>query len=155
MSVCSAPAFLCNHTPQDPDFDVTPQTIEQPKSMTDVELSCFEHSKGTGRSRKMTEKGKAHQLEIKLANRNCAFKRLKKQIERINTLRDSPETTLEQLEEERFHLDQLKDKFNEAHKDFDDLLEFEEERNASYQWFDIRDRNSSSVELESANASKH
>ena len=88
----------------------------------------------------MTEKGKAHQLEIKLTNRNSAFKRLKKQIERINALRDSPETTLEQLEEERFYLDQLKDEFNDAHKDFDDLLELEEERNASYHWFDIRDR---------------
>lgn len=88
----------------------------------------------------MTEKGKAHQLEFKLTNRNSAFKRLKKQIERINALRDSPETTLEQLEEERFYLDQLEDEFNDAHKDFDDLLELEEERNASYQWFDIRDR---------------
>ena len=76
MSVCSAPAFLRNHTAQDPDFNATPQTIEQPKSVTSVELSRFEHSKGTGRRRKMTEKGKAHQLEIKLANRNSAFKRL-------------------------------------------------------------------------------
>lgn len=140
MSVRSAPAFLRNHTPQDPDFGATPQTFDPPKSVTGVEPSRFEHSKGTERRRQMTEKGKAHQLEIKFTNRNSAFKRLKKQIERINALRDSPGTTLEQLEEERFYLDQLKDEFNDAHKDFDDLLELEEERNASYHWFDIRDR---------------
>ena len=135
MSICSAPAFLHNHTPQDPDFDMTPQTIEPPKSVTGVELSRFEQSKKTGRRRKMTEKGKAHQLEIKLANRNSAFKRLKKQTERINALR----VTLEQLEEDKFHLDQLKDDFKDAHKDFDNFLELEEERNASYQWFEIWD----------------
>ena len=123
MSICSAPAFPCNHKPQDPDFDATTQTIEPPKTMTGIELSCFEESKRTGRRRKMTEKGKAHQLEIKLANQNSAFERIRKQIERINVLLGSPDTTLEQLEEEKFHLDQLKDDFNDAHKDFDDLLE--------------------------------
>lgn len=116
MSICSAPAFFCEDTPQNPDFDATPQTIEPPKSVTGVKPSRFEHAKTTGRRRKMTEKGKAHQLEIKLANRNSAFKRLKKQIERINALHDSPETTLEQIEE-RFHLDQLKDECNVTHKD--------------------------------------
>jgi len=141
LSICSAPAFFCEDTPQDPDFDATPQTIEPlPKSVTGVKTSRFEHAKTRGRRRKMTEKGKAHQLEIKFANRNSAFKRLKKQIERIIALHDSPETILEQLEEERFHLDQLKDEFNDAHKDFDDLLEFEEERNTSYQWFNIWDQ---------------
>ena len=39
-----------------------------------------------------------------------------------------------------FNLDHLKDEFDDAHKDFDDLLELEEERNASYHWFDIRGR---------------
>ena len=107
--------------------------------MTGIEPSRFEHAKKTGCRRKMTEEGKAHQLGIKLVNRNSAFRRLKKQIERINALHDSLETTPEQLEE-RFHLDQLKNEFNDAHKDFDDLLEFEEERNTSYQWFDNRDR---------------
>ena len=122
MSICSALAFLCNHTPQDPHFDATTQTIDPRKTMTGIELSCFEESKRTGRRRKMTEKGKAHQLEIKLANQNSTFERIRKQIERINALRDSPDTTLAQLEE-KFHLDQLKDDFNDVHKDFDDLLE--------------------------------
>ena len=39
-----------------------------------------------------------------------------------------------------FNLDHLKDEFDDAHKDFDDLLELEEERNALYHWFDIRGR---------------
>ena len=42
-------------------------------------------------------------------------------------MHDSPKTAIEQLEE-RFHLDRLKDEFNDAQKDYDDLLEFEEER---------------------------
>ena len=45
--------------------------------------------------------------------------------------------TLEQ--EERFHLDQLRNEFNGARKDYDVLLELEEEKNSSYQLFDIQD----------------
>ena len=103
----------------------------------------------------MTEKGKAHQVEIKLTNRNSAFKRLKKQIERINALHDSPETTHEQLEEERFYLNQLKDEFNDAHKDL--TICWNSRRKGTLRitglisWIE----NSLSVELESANASKH
>ena len=73
----------------------------------------------------MTEKGKAYQLGIKQANRDCALAKLKKQIEKINIMRD---------------LDRLKDEFNDAQKAYDDLLESPEEKDASYQWFDIRDR---------------
>ena len=34
----------------------------------------------------------------------------------------------------------MKDEFNDAQKAYDDLLESPEEKDASYQWFDIRDR---------------
>jgi len=81
-----------------------------------------------------------HQVDIKLAGRNSAFNRLKKQIERINKLHVSSETTIEQLEETRFHLDKLKDEFNDTQKGYDDLLESEEEKEASYHWFDMWDR---------------
>ena len=53
----------------------------------------------------MTEKGKAYQLGIKQANRDCALAKLKKQIEKINIMRD---------------LDRLKDEFNDAQKAYDD-----------------------------------
>ena len=55
-------------------------------------------------------------------------------------MRDLPETTIEQLASERDYLDRLKDEFNDAQKAYDDLLESPEEKDASYQWFDIRDR---------------
>ena len=76
----------------------------------------------------MTEKGLAYQLETKLCNRNSAFKKLKQQMDKINVLRDLPETTIEQLEEERFKLDNLKDKFNTAFKEHDDLIQSEKEK---------------------------
>ena len=74
----------------------------------------------------------AYQMEIKLSSRNFAFKRLKKQIERINELCVLSETTIEQLEEARFHLDKLKDEFNDTQKEYDDFLESEEEKEDLY-----------------------
>ena len=100
----------------------------------------MENSKEAGGKRNLTEKELAYHLEIKLVKRNTAFKKLKKQIQKINALRTSPETEIEQFEEERFYLDRLKDDFNDAHKEYDDLLKSDEEKQASYQWFDIRDR---------------
>ena len=61
-------------------------------------------------------------------------------MDKINVLRDLPETTIEQLEEERFKLDNLKDKFNTAFKEHDDLIQSEKEKEDSYRRFDIRDR---------------
>ena len=107
--------------------------------MAGVELSRFEFSKTTGRRRVMTEKGLAYQLETKLSNRNSAFKKLKHQMDKINMLRDLPETTIEQLEEERFKLDNLKDKYNTTFKEHDDLIQSEKEKEDSYRRFDIRD----------------
>ena len=88
----------------------------------------------------MTEKGKAYQLGIKQANYNCALAKLNKQIEKINIMLDLPETTIEALASERDYLDRLKDEFNDTQKVYNDLLESPEEKDASYQWFDICDR---------------
>ena len=140
MSVVSAPAFVRDNTPPDLDFEATPQTAKPPKSVAGVEPSRFENSKTEGRRRNLTEKGLAYQLETKLANRNSALKKLKQQMDKVNMLRDTPETTIEQLDEERFHLDRLKDAFNDAFKEHDDLLLTEKEKEDSYRWFDIRDR---------------
>ena len=137
MSIVSAPAF---HGSPGPEIDTTPQTKKPPKSVTGKQPSHFETSKTPGRRRNMTEKGLAYLLKIKLANRSSAFKKLKEQMEKILALRDSPETEIEQLEGEKFYLDHLKDEFNDAHLEYDDLLELEEEKEASYRWFDIRDR---------------
>ena len=140
MSVVSAPAFVHDNRSADRDFESMPQTAKPPRSVTGVAPSHFQNSKPEVRRRNLTEKGLAYQLEIKLANRNSALKRLKQQMDKVNVLRDMPETTIEQLDEERFQLDRLKDAFNDAFKEHDDLLLTEKEREDSYRWFDVRDR---------------
>jgi len=47
-------------------------------------------------------------------------------------MHDSPDAPIEQLEEERLYLDRFKDEFDVANKEHDNLLELEEEREASY-----------------------
>ena len=142
MSVVSAPAFVRDNRSADLDFESMPQTAKPPKSVTGVTPSRFQNSKTEVRRRNLTEKGLAYQLEIKLANQNSALKRLKQQMDKVNVLRDMPETTIEQLDEERFQLDRLKDAFNDAFKEHDDLLltQKEKEDSYSYRWFDVRDR---------------
>ena len=108
------------------------------KSITSV--PSFISKTEAPRTRKMTEKGKPSQLGIKQANCDCALAKLKKQIEKINLMCDLPEATMEQLASERDYLDRLKDEFNDAQKAYDDLLESPEEKYASYQWFNICDR---------------
>ena len=137
MSVFSV-AYLRNHTPTPIGDNAPKQTHPASNSVTSVTSSISKTE--APRSRKMTEKGKAYQLGIKQANRDCALAKLKRQIEKINLMRDLPETTIEQLASERDYLDRLKDEFNDAQKAYDDLLESPEEKDASYQWFDIRDR---------------
>lgn len=129
MSTSSAPAFIPNIVSfHGPDVDETTGTFEPSESDIGIGSSHLKHSKTTKRLQKMTEKRMAYQMEIKLSSWNFAFKRLKKQIERINELCVLSETTIEQLEEARFHLDKLKDEFNDAQKEYDDLLESEEEK---------------------------
>ena len=112
MSVDSAPisfTYLRNRT-SNPVLDASPQLqAHETASVTGIKPGTFVKSKSSGRRKKMTERGKAYQLELKFANRNSAYKRLKEQIEIINAIRDSPGTEIEQLEAERDHLDQLKD----------------------------------------------
>ena len=122
MSIVSAPAFFRNDASPEPEFEATPQ-LELPKIGAGVEPSRLKNSKTTVRSRKMTEEGMAYHLEIKLANRNSAYRRLKQQMEKINAMRDLPDAPIEQLEEERLYLDRFKDEFDVAHKEHDDLLE--------------------------------
>ena len=61
-------------------------------------------------------------------------------MDQVNLLRDTPETTIERLDEERFQLDRLTDAFNDTFKEHNELLVTEKEKEDSYQWFDVRDR---------------
>ena len=140
MSVVSAPASVRNNAGPDLDFEPMPQTTKPPKSVADPEPSRFQNSRTEERRRKLTEKGLAYRLQSKLVNRNFALKKLQQQMDKVNLLRDAPETTIERLDEERFQLDRLKDAFNDAFKEHDELLLTEKEKEDSYRWFDVRDR---------------
>ena len=104
MSVFSV-AYLRNHTPTPTRDNAPKQTHPASKSVTSVTSSISKTE--APRTRKMTEKGKAYQLGIKQANRDCALAKLKRQIEKINIMRDLPETTIEQLALERDYLDRF------------------------------------------------
>ena len=47
---------------------------------------------------------------------------------------------MNELDAGRDQLDKLKDDFNEPHQAFDELLEADSERENSYRWFDLGDR---------------
>ena len=93
------------------------------------------------RERQLSMKGRAYQLEISDKNKNASYLKLKKQISKINDYVREPQITdLNLLHSEREKLDSQKDEMNQAYRAFDCLVETEEERNTSYRWFDIRDR---------------
>lgn len=98
------------------------------------------------RERKMTEKGKLYQIEIRNKNRNKAHIALTKHIALIfETIQQKPD--LEALGNLRDELDSLKDQFNEAQRAYDDTLESEKAKNESYMWFDLRDRETTECRL--------
>ena len=90
------------------------------------------------RERKLTEKGRAYEIEKLDRKRHNAYTAMSKQIKEIRqSLND---VDLKALEVERDQLDKLKEAFNEAQRAFDDMLDTEESKQASYHWFDFRDR---------------
>ena len=75
MSVFSV-AYLRNNTPTPTGDNAPKQTHLASKSVTSVTSSISKTE--ALRTRKMTEKGKAYQLGIKQANRDCVLAKLKK-----------------------------------------------------------------------------
>ena len=78
----------------------------------------------------------------KHANENvkASSTKLRQEIEKIKELISSSGTPWETLNRKRDTLDQIKEEFNDAHHALHYLLESEEEKEASYRYFDIRDR---------------
>ena len=77
--------------------------------------------------------------QIKLTEKGKAYAALSKQIKKIRQSLDD-NTSLETLESERDYLDKLKDALNEAQKAIDEMIDNEKDKQDSYHWFDIRDR---------------
>ena len=95
--------------------------------------------KGT-RKRNLTEKGKQYQRDILDSKVKASSTKLRQEIEKIKELISSSSTSWETLNRERDTLDQIKDEFNVAHHELQYLLKSEEEKEASYQYFDLHDR---------------
>ena len=89
---------------------------------------------------KFSEKGKAFWKDVRNKNRESAFRKLKKKFHHIKKLCEGPEPNLEALEAERNKLDSLKEELNEAHHAYEELLDTLVEKEGSYRWFDVRDR---------------
>ena len=110
-----------------PDRDVLESVTQQGKNVTNT------------RDRKLTEKGETYKRETLERNRNTAYRKMANQMkEIIASLEENMGIQL--LTAERDILDSLKEELNQAFKEYHDTMTNEEEKQASYQWFDIRDR---------------
>lgn len=136
MSIVSAPedlTFLHRHENDNilPEARVTARSVVGDWSV---------RNDPNKRKTKLSERGKVFFTEMKYKNRDLAYKQLRRQIDSIKELNDHPLSNVELLESERHKLDLLKDKFNEAQRAYDVVLATDTEKEQSYRWFDIRDR---------------
>ena len=107
------------------EFEGAPQTSSQIKET---------------RERKPTEKGRQYQRDILDSKVKASSTKLRQEIEKIKELISSNRTSWGTLHRERDTLNQIKDEFNVAHHELQYLLESKEEKEALYQYFDLRDR---------------
>lgn len=127
MSIASAPEDLAPFLDED---------LENVVPIAQSELNV----KISKRKQKFSAKGKSFLKELRAKGKETAFRNLKRKLDRIKKLREDPQTELEVLEVERNELDSLKDVFNQACYAYENLLDSSAEREESYQWFDVRDR---------------
>lgn len=91
------------------------------------------------RNRKLTEKGKEYLIETLRHHRDAAKKRLARQMKKVNSFVDEVED-IERITSQTEELDLLKEDLNQAFKQYHELMETEEDREASYKLFDVTDR---------------
>ena len=105
----------------------------------DVDIVAREEFATRDRNRKQTEKGQEFWLEALRSHRDTASRRISRRIQKIcSTLENIKD--IQVLSQEIEDLDLLKEDLNQAFTDFHEHVEGEEDRAASYQWFDLRDR---------------
>ena len=131
MSIASAPEDLASFLDEDTDGD-RENVVPIAQSELNVKISK--------RKQKFSEKGKSFLKELRAKRKETAFRNLKRKLDHIKKLREDPQTELEVLEVERNELDSLKDVFNQACYTYESLLDSPAEREESYQWYDVRDR---------------
>ena len=91
------------------------------------------------RNFKQTEKGQEFWLEVLRGHGDTASRKISRRIQKIcctlENIKDI-EVLTQQIED----LDLLKEDLNQAFNEFHEYVEGEKDRAASYQWFDLRDR---------------
>jgi len=106
-----------------------------------VSRSEFEVEGTVSKRKKMlTKKGKAFLKQLKSKQRQQAFLALTKEINTTRAQCEEPDINLEDLAYQRDVLDRLKDTLNEAQQAYDNVLENSSEREESYRWYDIKER---------------
>lgn len=131
MSIASAPENLASFLDKDTDED-----LENVVPIAQSELNF----KISNQKQKFSEKGKSFLKELRAKRKETAFRNLKRKLDHIKKLCEDPQTELEVLEVERNELVSLKDIFNQACYTYETLLDSPAEKEESFQWYDIRDR---------------
>ena len=94
------------------------------------------------RERKSTEKEREYKRELLDTKRKKCSSNLRKQLDKIKELLDCDQPAWVSLQLACDNLDKIKEEFNDAHREFHKFLDSEEERESSYRWFDLQDRES-------------
>ncbi|KAK2549803.1 hypothetical protein P5673_029624 [Acropora cervicornis] len=116
---------LCNSPHLESDFltDIMQQT-------ENVTSAC---------DRRLIEKGQKYKTEMLERHRNTVYRRMANQMKEISASLEE-NMGIQLLTVQRDNLDSLKEELNQAFKEYHDTMINEEETQASYQWFDLRDR---------------
>ena len=92
------------------------------------------------RERKQTMKGREYKKETLEKRRRTCSSNLQKHLDSIRELLNCDEPPWASLQLARDNLDKIKNEFNDAHYEFYEYIDSEEERQTAYQWFDVQDR---------------
>lgn len=111
----------------------------QIESVSDSVWKETEGDVSSVRERKLTTKGRTYQIETLHKKRATLYTALSKEISETYKLLVQG-AGLRELESQRDALDAQREHFNRAHQSYHELLESFEDTEASYHWFDLRDR---------------
>ena len=92
------------------------------------------------RQRKPTEKGSEYKKDLLDSKQRACSSKLRKELDKIKELLDRDQPPWVSLQLARDNIDKIKEDFNDAHHEFHEFLNSEEERESSYRWFDLQDR---------------
>ena len=90
--------------------------------------------------RKQTMKGREYKKETLEKRQRTCSSNLQKHLDSIRELLNCDEPPQASLKLARDNLNKIKDEFNDAHYEFYEYIDSEEDRQTAYQWFDVQDR---------------